>query len=242
MTTPRIRMFAGPNGSGKSTLKEVISKELIGIYVNADEIEQEIQQTGRLSLARFELRDQAGEIQKALLTNKRLEKIQVEHNPAEETLFFENGGSYLASVVSEEIRKRLMDLRKSFTFETVMSHESKPALLETAQDLGYRTYLYFVATEDPDINVSRVAYRVSQNGHDVPADKIISRYERSLNLLLSAIRASDRAFLFDNSGQLSERNWFAEVTDGKSLEFKSNSVPAWFQKYVIQKVQKTLGS
>jgi len=35
-------MFAGPNGSGKSTIKEVISKELLGIYVNPDEIEKEI--------------------------------------------------------------------------------------------------------------------------------------------------------------------------------------------------------
>lgn len=39
---PRMRMFAGPNGSGKSTIKEVISEELLGIYVNPDEIEKEI--------------------------------------------------------------------------------------------------------------------------------------------------------------------------------------------------------
>src|SRR3989338_6092900 len=35
-------MFAGPNGSGKSTLKSMISPELLGIYVNPDEIEKEI--------------------------------------------------------------------------------------------------------------------------------------------------------------------------------------------------------
>ena len=32
--TPRLRMFAGPNGSGKSTIKDVINKELLGIYQN----------------------------------------------------------------------------------------------------------------------------------------------------------------------------------------------------------------
>ena len=37
---PRLRIFAGPNGSGKSTIKEVISKELLGIYINPDEIEK----------------------------------------------------------------------------------------------------------------------------------------------------------------------------------------------------------
>lgn len=236
MSTPRIRMFAGPNGSGKSTLKEVISPDLIGIYINADEIEREIKQSGKLALSRFELSKQAGELKEAVLSNKRLEHIQIDHSPGDGTLSFQNSDAYLASVVSEEIRKRLIDLRMSFTFETVMSHKSKPELLKKAQSLGYRTYLYFIATEDPEINLSRVAYRVSQNGHDVPADKIISRYERSLNLLLSAIRASNRAFLFDNSGNPAERNWFAEVTDGVSLEYKSDSVPAWFQEFVIKKV------
>lgn len=40
MSTPRLRMFAGPNGSGKSTLKEVIRAEMLGIYINPDEIER----------------------------------------------------------------------------------------------------------------------------------------------------------------------------------------------------------
>jgi predicted ABC-type ATPase len=41
---PRLRMFAGPNGSGKSTIKSVIRPELLGIYINPDEIEKEIAQ------------------------------------------------------------------------------------------------------------------------------------------------------------------------------------------------------
>jgi len=33
-------MFAGPNGSGKSTLKDVISPNLLGHYLNPDDIQQ----------------------------------------------------------------------------------------------------------------------------------------------------------------------------------------------------------
>ena len=44
--TPRLKIFAGPNGSGKSTIKEVISKELLGIYINPDEIEKHINNYG----------------------------------------------------------------------------------------------------------------------------------------------------------------------------------------------------
>jgi predicted ABC-type ATPase len=236
MTTPRIRVFAGPNGSGKSTLKRVLSDELIGIYINADEIEFEIRESGELKLGRFELGHNAEELRESIILNPRLDNLQIDE-PTGDSLYFSgiDQHAYLASVVSEEIRNLLLKKGLSFTFETVMSHVSKVELLEEARSLGYRTYLYYVATEDPEINVSRVAYRVSQNGHSVPLDKITSRYERSLNLLLRAIRATDRAYMFDNSGAPGEQTWFAEVTDGESLEFKTEKIPAWFNAHVLEK-------
>ena len=94
------------------------------------------------------------------------------------------------------------------------------------QALGYRTYLYYVATEDPEINIQRVKNRAVQGGHDVPESKIRSRYERSLKLLPQAISHANRAFLFDTS---EEDPWyFAEVIDGQ-IELKSGEIPRWFQ-------------
>ena len=46
-------MFAGPNGSGKSTIKEVIPAHLLGVYLNADDIEKQIRQTGQCDLALY---------------------------------------------------------------------------------------------------------------------------------------------------------------------------------------------
>ncbi len=37
---PRLRMFAGPNGSGKSSIQSVIGRELLGVYINPDDIEK----------------------------------------------------------------------------------------------------------------------------------------------------------------------------------------------------------
>ena len=62
--------------------------------------------------------------------------------------------SYFASVAGDFLRQKLLAQKISFTFETVMSHPSKVELLAEAQRAGYRTYLYFVATEDPAINIS----------------------------------------------------------------------------------------
>jgi predicted ABC-type ATPase len=90
------------------------------------------------------------------------------------------------------------------------------------------------------ININRVRLRVAQGGHDVPEDKIVSRYSRSLDLLLPAIRETDRAYVFDNSGENKERVWVAEITAGEQLELKTDRVPAWFQRAVLDKISARL--
>ncbi len=89
---------------------------------------------------------------------------------------------------------------------------------------------------NPEINISRVKYRVSQGGHDVPEDKIISRYYRSLDLLFEAIKNSWRAYIFDNSA--SKEFLLAETKEGKIIEMRTENIPAWFNKFVIQKLTK----
>ena len=142
--------------------------------------------------------------------------------------------SYYASVISDFLRHKLLDIGTSFTFETVMSSPDKVELLRKAQERGFRTYLYFVATDDPLINISRVQNRVRLGGHPVPEDKIVSRYARSLDLLLEAIRYSDRAYIFDNSSH--ESTWLAEVTNGEELELRTEQIPAWFKSAIWDKL------
>lgn len=145
--------------------------------------------------------------------------------------------SYLASVAADFLRNKLLQTQANFTFETVMSHPGKVELLNRAQEAGYRTYLYYVATDDPEINISRVANRVKLNGHDVPPDRIRERYWRSLDLLMEAIRYSHRAYIFDNSTDNSDNRhtWLAEITDGKRMQFKTEQIPAWFKRAVLDK-------
>jgi predicted ABC-type ATPase len=94
-----------------------------------------------------------------------------------------------------------------------------------------RSYLYYVATEDPEINIERVAIRVEEGGHNVARDKVTERYPKSLGNLRDAIAASDRAYIFDNSGK--DSYLFAEITNGFDLEVKDPKVPVWFQKNVL---------
>jgi predicted ABC-type ATPase len=237
---PRLRMFAGPNGSGKSTIKSVIRSELLGVYINPDEIEKDIRNGDFLDLRAFQVRTTAAEIlaffqNSTLLANAELldEAELLSFN--DDKLSFHNVivNSYFASVAADFIRHKLLETGTSFTFETVMSSPDKVAFLQKAQRRGYRTYLYYVATEDPIINILRVQRRVSLGGHPVPEDKIIARYGRSLDLLVDAIRHTNRAYIFDNSTH--QQIWTAEITDGEFLEMKTNRMPAWFKTAVWDK-------
>jgi predicted ABC-type ATPase len=104
-----------------------------------------------------------------------------------------------AQIEADRIRDQCLRERRSFSFETVMSHPSKVELLQRAKDLGFGVTLYFVSTQDPRINVNRVERRVALGGHDVPADRIVARYQRTMEMLPAAIDVADRAHLFDNS-------------------------------------------
>ena len=238
-------MFAGPNGSGKSTLKSVLPKELVGIYLNPDEIEDQIRRESFLDLANYGLAP-ASEEALSFFTESTFLKDAGMATQAQGISFTQGRisfanvkiNSYLASVAADFLRQQLLKRSVSFTLETVMSHPGKVDLLKQAQERGFRTYLYFIATDDPAINISRVRSRVAQGGHPVPEDRIVSRYFRSLALLTEAIRFTHRAYVFDNSTDSLDHTWLAEITDGKVLELKSDRIPSWFRRSLLEKLAR----
>lgn len=233
-STPRLRLFAGPNGSGKSTVKQKLGKSdaWYGIYLNPDDIEKSFKTTGKLIIPQLPSCN-AEELQEFFAASSLLQHGKLPPPSGipvceEDAIVWSTTdfNAYHASVLSDYLRQKLLDASLSFTFESVMSHHDKVELLEHAQEIGYRTYLYYIATEDPTINVDRVSLRVSQGGHDVPEDKIRDRYHRSIKLLPRAIRASSRAFLFDTSG---DAPWhFATCTNGSLLNLMDDTIPNWF--------------
>ncbi|WP_231754228.1 zeta toxin family protein [Caulifigura coniformis] len=214
---------------------------MLGVYVNPDDIQKELATTGRLALSAFGITTSPDELKDFLAKSELLDPIQrdslltslaVDHQLL--TLPPALADGYLASVLSDWLRRKLIAAKLSFTFETVMSSKDKVALLDLAKAHGFRTYLYYIATEDPAINVSRVHNRVVLGGHTVPEDKILARYARSLDLLFDAIRKTDRAYLFDNSG--SQPLLLAEITGGDELILRTEAVPSWLQDAVLSKL------
>ena len=104
-----------------------------------------------------------------------------------------------AAQEAELLRESLMEARKDFTFETVLSTDRNLKLLERSKSLGYFIESVFALTVDAELNVKRVKARVVAGGHDVPEDKIRSRYIKSLKMLKHLVTLSDHCVIVDNT-------------------------------------------
>lgn len=99
---------------------------------------------------------------------------------------------------AEGRRSALLQSKASFVSETVFSHDSKIELIERAKQAGYQIVLYIVAVDNPETLIQRVSNRVREGGHDVPTEKILTRYPRTLANLAKALPLADVAFLYDS--------------------------------------------
>ena len=104
-----------------------------------------------------------------------------------------------AALEAESLRDDCLSMKKSFTFETVLSTRRNIELLIRAKQLGYHIRSVFVMTTDPEINVFRVKSRVRDGGHSVPIDKIRDRYPKSLQNIRELVSLSDECSIYDNT-------------------------------------------
>jgi predicted ABC-type ATPase len=244
----RLRILAGPNGSGKSTIvKKIRSSYYCGYFVNADEIQVILDEKKVLNLnSNYGLEVNPLSFEKYLSSEGKSwqEKAAKENIPiniyfSDNNIVIKEGQStavYDAAIVADFIRLELLAQSNTFTFETVLSHPSKLDFLKNARQRGYKNYLYFVCTVNPAINIARVAQRVQLGGHDVPSDKIKSRYYSSLELLADLIPHTYHTYLFDNSFEDSEIKLVAEIENGSAFIPKAEEIPLWVDKYVIRKL------
>ncbi len=129
---------------------------------------------------------------------------------------------------AERLRDELMQLRFSFSTETVFSDPvgSKLDFLERARATGFFVTLVFICLEHPDISIGRVEQRVARGGHDVPVDRLLARFPRTLKNLRGAIPIVNEAFLFDNSSPDAPYRFVARYADGQ-LVTHHPPLPRW---------------
>lgn len=132
-------------------------------------------------------------------TITKLIKVIEPYINADDIKKFNHCSDLEAAEQAERMREDLLCKGKSFTFETVMSTDRNLKLLVKAKEQGYFIRTIYVLTSDPQINISRIGLRAFRGDHDVPDDKVISRYNRALALIPNVVEISDICHIYDNS-------------------------------------------
>jgi len=238
----RLRVFAGPNGAGKSSVYDYLVREKafhLYYHINPDAIARELGAGFDFaswpipytfeSFARFLDASPFQGLVSTPLSGEISAKGSVIRlkDPASPDI------TYLCAAVGEFLRKKMLGADSSFSVETVFSHPSKVEELLKAKESGFKTYLYVVATENPHINTGRVQSRVKSGGHNVPENKTLERYYRTMQNIAAAGAIADCVYFFDNSFTHQKRayEYFAEKR-GSLLRFSGSSVPRWFAEYM----------
>ena len=128
---------------------------------------------------------------------------------------------------ADRIREQCLEKRNSLVFETVMSAKNKVDFLRRAKDAGYFIRLFFVSTDSPTINAARVAQRVTEGGHTVPIEKIISRYSKSIVNCAVVSRFVDRTYVYDNSVDGQQATRLFRTVEGKVHKVYQENINLW---------------
>jgi predicted ABC-type ATPase len=139
-------------------------------------------------------------------------------------------GPYEAAKVADALRHELVEAGESFIFETVFSdpHGEKVAFLRDAADRGYTVVLFFIGLDAAATSEIRVSMRVLQGGHDVPSEKLLARYERSLANLARAIAEVPHVSVYDNADLRTPYRKIADFELGKRVALHE-PIPAWMR-------------
>ena len=127
-----------------------------------------------------------------------------------------------------DLREKYLLKKEGILFETVLSATDKLDYIKRAKDAGYFIRLFYVGTDHPSINASRIAHRVMEGGHDVPISKIISRFTKSIVNCSIIAPLVDRLYVYDNSVEYAEPKLLFRATNGK-LEKVYVDVNIWAQ-------------
>jgi predicted ABC-type ATPase len=137
--------------------------------------------------------------------------------------------SFEAARVLDATRDRMIGDGLGFITETVFSDPQghKLEMLRRAVDAGYDVTLIYIGVMDSDLLPLRVDQRIARGGHDVPRDRITSRFERSLENLRRAISVVPKIELFDNSSVETPYRHIATFHDGELTWRASGRLPRW---------------
>lgn len=138
--------------------------------------------------------------------------------------------AYDAAKMADTLRRQLVAQRESFIFETVFSDpvgDKLEFLVETEKG-DYTVLLIFIGIADASVSEQRVAMRSSRGGHDVPAEKLVQRFPRTMDNLKRALNVLSNVWVYDHTDLDRGYRLIANLEDGKGIKMHE-PIPDWFR-------------
>jgi predicted ABC-type ATPase len=95
-----------------------------------------------------------------------------------------------------------IEVHQTIGVETVLSSPKYRRLVEKAKAHDFEVCFVYVYVVSVEIQLERIRARVAKGGHDVPPDKVRERRVRSFDQMPWFFWQADRAWVFDNSGEM----------------------------------------
>jgi predicted ABC-type ATPase len=127
--------------------------------------------------------------------------------------------AYEAMHRAEALRADLVSQRLSFIMETVLSDTrgAKLSFFADAQAAGYFLLFVYIRLDGVQTSIARVTQRVLNGGHDVPDEKLHTRFVRKQENALKALAMADAGIVFDNSDPESPFRWVETWEGGRCV-------------------------
>ena len=129
---------------------------------------------------------------------------------------------------------------RDYRFETTLGGRTIAELLERAARSGHRLHVWFCGLASPEMHLARVARRVAQGGHDIPAAKIRERWRTSRENLIRLLPLIHHLRVYDNSAEADPAEGHAprpvlwlEMVEGRiTAPSDLSGAPAWVQPII----------
>lgn len=115
-----------------------------------------------------------------------------------------------------------IDTYQTIGVETVLSSPKYRRLVARAHERGFLVKMIYVTLASAELQLRRIAMRVANGGHDVPADKVRERRRRSFLELAWFAQHVDQCTIFENS--IGDPELIAALSGGQLLQFAT--IPA----------------
>ena len=119
---------------------------------------------------------------------------------------------------------------KDFSIETTLAGKNAINQMIKAKELGYEVTMFYIALNDVQQNIERVAMRVRNGGHHISTEDIIRRNKTSFANLYEYSSLVNNLILIDNSTDDGEI--LLEINN-KIITFAADKLPTWVQPILL---------